>query len=246
MKIVMKFGGTSVADIEKIKNVAKIIANEKAKGNEIAVVVSAMGKTTNALTALAHQITDKPNLRELDALLSTGENTSIALLAMALNSIGVSAQSFNAYQLGIMTNDEYGNAEIKRIVAPVSYMMTYGPIPVIAGFQGIAEYNNDITTLGREGSDTSAVAIASAAKADFCDIYTDVKGVYTADPNVDKKAKKLDFITYDDMLKMALNGSKVLHPRSIITAREFNIPIRVRGTFTPNDVGTLVAESKIR
>ena len=245
MKIVMKFGGTSVADIEKIKNVARIIANEKAKKNDIAVVVSAMGKTTNALTALAHQITDTPNLRELDALLSTGENTSIALLAMALNSIGVPAKSFNAWQIGIITDYNFGNAEIKRISAPISYMMSHGLVPVIAGFQGVTDFK-DITTLGREGSDTTAVAIAGEAKADFCDIYTDVNGVYTADPNVDKNARKLDFISYNDMLNMANGGAKVLHPRSVMTAQKYNIPIRVRGTFTPNDLGTLVASEKMR
>ena len=245
MKIVMKFGGTSVADIEKIKYVAKIIAAEKAKQNDIAVVVSAMGKTTNALTALAHQITDKPNLRELDALLSTGENTSIALLALALNAIGVKAESFNAWQMGIITNSEYGDAEIKRISGPLQYMISHGPIPIIAGFQGVSDFR-DITTLGREGSDTSAVAVACEAKADFCDIYTDVDGIYDSDPNVNKDAKKLDFITYDDMLKMAQSGAKVLHPRSIMTAKQYNIPIRLRGTFTPNDLGTLVANTRIK
>jgi len=241
MKIVMKFGGTSVADIAKIKNVANIIAKQS-KTADVAVVVSAMGKTTNALTALAHQITDKPNLRELDALLSTGENTSVALLALALNSIGVPAKSFNAMQLGIITNDNFGDAEIMHI-----NMMNipYKVIPVITGFQGMTEHG-DITTLGREGSDTSAVAIAAAIVADYCDIYTDVDGVYTADPNVVKDAKKLDFISYDDMLKMANNGAKVLHPRSVSTAQKYNVPIRVRGTFTPNDLGTLVAASKRR
>lgn len=241
MKIVMKFGGTSVADIEKIKNVANIIAKQS-KTADVAVVVSAMGKTTNALTALAHQITDKPNLRELDALLSTGENTSVALLALALNSIGVPAKSFNAMQLGIITNDNFGDAEIMHIN---TWSITYKVIPVITGFQGITEHG-DITTLGREGSDTSAVAIAAALCADYCDIYTDVDGVYTADPNVVKDAKKLDFISYDDMLKMANNGAKVLHPHSVSTAQKYNIPIRVRGTFTPNDLGTLVAASKQR
>ena len=243
MKIVMKFGGTSVADIEKIKHVANIIAKEKARGNKIAVVVSAMGKTTNALTALAHQLTDKPNLRELDALLSTGENMSVALVALALNSIGVPAQSYNAMQMGILTDEKFGDADIKNIIAPVSYMMQSGPIPIITGFQGMTQHK-DITTLGREGSDTSAVAIAGYAHADFCDIYTDVNGVYTADPNVVKNAKKLDFITYDDMLKMANSGAKVLHPRSISTAKKFGVPIRVRSTFMPDDIGTLVAYSR--
>ena len=241
MKIVMKFGGTSVADIAKIKNVANIIAKQS-KTADVAVVVSAMGKTTNALTALAHQITDKPNLRELDALLSTGENTSVALLAMALNSIGVPAKSFNASQLGIITNDNFGDAEILHIDM---HNIPYKVIPVITGFQGMTEHG-DITTLGREGSDTSAVAIAAALCADYCDIYTDVDGVYTADPNVVKDAKKLDFISYDDMLQMANNGAKVLHPRSVSTAQKYNVPIRVRGTFTPNDMGTLVAASKQR
>lgn len=242
MNLVMKFGGTSVADIDKIKNVAQIIADSYAQKNKIAVVVSAMGKTTNALTALAHQITDKPNLRELDALLSTGESTSVALLALALNAIGVPAMSFNAWQRGIITDDKFGDAEIihiNHLCAP------YNIVPVITGFQGVTK-NGDITTLGREGSDTSAVAIAAAIGADYCDIYTDVSGVYDSDPNVNKNAKKLDFITYEDMLKMANNGAKVLHPRSVLTAQKYNIPIRVRGTFTPQDIGTLVAANRQR
>lgn len=241
MRIVMKFGGTSIADIDKIKNVAKIIADQR-KTHEIAVIVSAMGKTTNALTALAHQITDKPNLRELDALLSTGECTSVALMAMALNSIGCPAISYNAWQTGILTDDNFGNAEIKDITTPIISVINEGIVPVITGFQGITD-KKDITTLGREGSDTSAVAIAAAIGADRCDIYTDVDGVYDADPHVVKTAKKLDFITYDDMLNMANNGAKVLHPRSVITARRYDIPVRVRGTFTPNDEGTLIASS---
>lgn len=236
----MKFGGTSVADIDKIKNVANIIANQR-KEHEIAVVVSAMGKTTNALTALAHQITDKPNLRELDALLSTGECTSVALLAMALNAIDCSARSYNALQMGIWTDDNFGDAKIKYITAPIMSVMAKGIVPIITGFQGIT-YNKDITTLGREGSDTSAVAIAAAIGAKYCDIYTDVDGVYDADPNIVKTAKKLDFVSYSDMLNMANNGAKVLHPRSVMTAQQHNIPIRVRGTFTPNDIGTLVAD----
>ena len=240
----MKFGGTSVADIDKIKNVANIIAKQRQTA-EIAVVVSAMGKTTNALTNLAHQITDKPNLRELDALLSTGECTSVALLAMALNAIGCPARSYNAWQMGIWTDENFGDAKIKYITAPIQYDLSKGTIPVITGFQGIT-YNKDITTLGREGSDTSAVAIAAAIGADYCDIYTDVDGVYDADPNVVKDAKKLDFVSYDDMLKMANNGAKVLHPRSVMTAQKHNIPVRVRGTFTPNDIGTLVAGSRQR
>lgn len=240
--IVMKFGGTSVSDTQKIQNVAGIIAKQYSKGDNVAVVVSAMGKQTNALTALAHQITDKPNLRELDALLSTGESVSAALLALALNSIGINAKSFNAWQLGITTDNKFGDANIINISDDIEAIIKCGQVPVITGFQGVT-LDKDITTLGREGSDTSAVAIASVLGADFCDIYTDVDGVYTADPKENKNAKKLDFISYEDMLKMANNGAKVLHPRSIITAQQNNIPIRVRGTFTPNDFGTLVANS---
>ena len=240
----MKFGGTSVADIDKIKNVSNIIAEQRQTA-QVAVVVSAMGKTTNALTNLAHQITDKPNLRELDALLSTGECTSVALLAMALNAIGCPARSYNAWQMGIWTDNNFGDAKIKYITAPIWQDWSKGTIPVITGFQGIT-YNKDITTLGREGSDTSAVAIAAAIGADYCDIYTDVDGVYDADPNIVKGAKKLDFVSYDDMLKMANNGAKVLHPRSVMTARQHNIPIRVRGTFSPEELGTLVANSRQR
>ncbi len=240
----MKFGGTSVADIDKIKNVANIIARQ-CQTAEVAVVVSAMGKTTNALTALAHQITDKPNLRELDALLSTGECTSVALLAMALNAIGCPARSYNAWQMGIWTDNNFGDAKIKYITAPIWHDWSKGIIPVITGFQGIT-YNKDITTLGREGSDTSAVAIAAAIGANYCDIYTDVDGVYNADPNIVKDAKKLDFVSYDDMLQMANNGAKVLHPRSVMTAQKHNIQIRVRSTFKPEDIGTLVANSRQR
>lgn len=237
----MKFGGTSVANIDKIKNVAKIIVNQR-KNADVVVVVSAMGKKTNELTQLAHQITDNPNLRDLDFLLSTGEMVSVALLSITLNSIGCPACCYNAQQIGIWTDDNFGDAKIKYITAtPIWHDLTKGIIPVVTGFQG-ETYKKEITTLGREGSDTSAVAIAAAIGADFCDIYTDVDGVYDADPNVDKNAKKLDFIQYDDMLKMANNGAKVLHPRSVMTACQHNIPIRVRGTFTPEDLGTLVAK----
>ena len=242
MKIVMKFGGTSVADTDKIKNVAKIIANQRETA-DVVVVVSAMDKTTNALTNLAHQITDKPNLRELDALLAPGEMISVALVAMALNAIGCPARSYNAFQMGIWTDENFGDAQIKYITAPIWQDWSKGTIPIITGFQGIT-YNKDITTLGREGSDTSAVAIAAAIGADYCDIYTDVAGVYDADPNIVKDAKKLDFVSNDDMLKMANNGAKVLHPRSVMTAQKHNIPVRVRGTFSPEDLGTLVAKSR--
>lgn len=244
MKIVMKFGGTSVADIDKIKNVANIIAKQRQTA-QVAVVVSAMGKTTNALTNLAHQITDKPNLRELDALLATGEMTSVALVAMALNAIGCPARSYNAWQAKIWTDDNFGDANIRHVGAYFVSDIKQGIVPVITGFQGIT-YTEHITTLGREGSDTSAVAIAAAIGAKYCDIYTDVDGVYDADPNVVKDAKKLDFVSYDDMLKMANSGAKVLHPRSVMTAQKHNIPIRVRGTFTPNDIGTLVANLRQR
>lgn len=250
MNLVMKFGGTSVSNIRKIKNVANIIATQRAQNDSVAVVVSAMGKTTNGLTHLAHRITDKPNKRELDALLSTGENTSVALLAIALNAIGCPAQSFSAWQLGIKTDNNFGDAQITdagmiNIQSSISLIMKCNIVPIITGFQGVTE-NGDITTLGREGSDTSAVAVAAAWGADFCDIYTDVSGVYDKDPNQFKDAKKFDFISYDDMLVMANNGAKVLHPRSVSTAQKYNVPIRVRGTFTPNDLGTLVAKTNQR
>ena len=241
MKIVMKFGGTSVADTDKIRNVAKIIKKQSMRNDVLAVIVSAMGKTTNKLTELAHTLTKNPNPRELDALLSVGENMSVALLAMALIDMGLPANSYNAWQFGIKTNTNFGDAEIKSINMPTH--MAY--LPIVTGFQGISE-DNDITTLGREGSDTSAVAIAAALGADVCDIYTDVDGVYDKDPNAYKDAKKLDFITYDDMLKLAQSGAKVLHLRSITTAKKYNMPIRVRGTFTPNDMGTLVAAQRSR
>ena len=239
MICVDKFGGTSVADIEKIQNVANIIANQRAAGDKVVVVISAMGKTTKSLKDLAHQITDKPNLRELDALLSTGECVSAALLAIALNNIGVPAQSLTAWQLGIITNGNFGDAEILNIKHSLSTFMHYNVVDVITGYQGVTEFG-DITTLGFDGSDTTAVAIAAHIKADYCDIYTDVPGVFDKDPNVFKDAKKLDFVSYDDMLKMAQNGANVLHPRSVLTAQKYNIPVRVRGTFTPNDLGTLI------
>ena len=220
--IVQKFGGTSVADTEKIKNVAKIVIKEKQNGNDVVVVVSAMGHTTDYLVKMAKDLCATPSGREMDMLLSTGEGVSIALLAMAIQAQGYDAVSFNAMQVGIMTENVHSKARI-----------------VVAGFQGVTE-DGEITTLGRGGSDTSAVALAAALNAERCDIYTDVEGVYTTDPRVVPNASRLDEISYEEMLELAHAGANVLHPRSVETAKQFNVPMRVRSSFKLDNLGTLI------
>ncbi len=238
--VVQKFGGTSVADTEKIKHVADVILQEKSNGNDVVVVVSAMGHTTDHLVKLAHEINPNPSARELDMLMSTGECVSMSLLTMALQAKGYKAISFNATQIGIITENVHTKARIIDIKTDrLNKSLEQGYIIVIAGFQGVTE-EGEITTLGRGGSDTSAVAIASALDAKRCDIYTDVEGVYTTDPRVVPNASRLDEISYDEMLELAHAGANVLHPRSVETAKQYSMPLRVRSTFKYENTGTLI------
>ena len=238
--IVQKFGGTSVADTEKIKNVAKIVINEKNNGNDVVVVVSAMGHTTDYLVKMAKDLNNNPSNREMDMLLSTGEGVSIALLALAIQAQGYDAVSFNAMQIGIVTENVHSKARIIDIKTDkLRKNLNEGKIIVVAGFQGVTE-DGEITTLGRGGSDTSAVALAAALNAERCDIYTDVEGVYTTDPRVVPTASRLDEISYEEMLELAHAGANVLHPRSVETAKQFNVPLRVRSSFKTDNLGTLI------
>ncbi|MDD3593379.1 MAG: aspartate kinase [Candidatus Gastranaerophilales bacterium] len=238
--VVQKFGGSSVADADKIRNVANCVIKEKNKGNQVVVVVSAMGKTTNYLMELAKEISQKPDLRELDVLLTTGEQVSIAMLSMALIEKGYKAVSLNAMQIGIITENIHNKARIVDVKTDkLKQKLNEDNIVVVAGFQGVTP-EGEITTLGRGGSDTSAVAIAAALNADRCDIYTDVDGVYTADPRVVSNATRLDKILYAEMLELARVGAKVLHPRSVETAKQFDVKLRVRSSFNHDDLGTLV------
>ncbi|MBR2525976.1 aspartate kinase [bacterium] len=238
--VVQKFGGTSVADTDKIKNVANSVIREKKNGNDVVVVVSAMGHTTDYLMKMARDISETPSHRELDMLLSTGEGVSIALLSMAIQAQGYDAVSMNAMQIGIITENIHTKARIVDIKTDkLEKYLDEGKIIVVAGFQGVTP-DGEITTLGRGGSDTSAVAVAAALNAERCDIYTDVEGVYTTDPRIVPNASKLDFVTYDEMLELANVGAKVLHPRSVETAKQFNMPIRVRSSFNLDDMGTLI------
>lgn len=238
--IVQKFGGTSVADTEKIKNVAKTVIREKNNGHDIVVVVSAMGHTTDHLVKMAKDINPSPSAREMDMLLSTGECVSIALLTMAIQAEGYKAVSFNATQIGILTENVHSKARIVDIsTEKLKKNLDEGNIIVVAGFQGVTE-DGEITTLGRGGSDTSAVALAAALNAERCDIYTDVEGVYTTDPRVVPKASRLDTISYEEMLELAHAGANVLHPRSVETAKQYAVPLRVRSSFNLENMGTLI------
>ena len=237
--IVQKYGGSSVADPEKIKNVARRVADYAREGHRLVVVVSAMGKTTDGLLALASSVTSNPDPREMDMLLATGEQVTIGLLAMALQALGRPACSFTGPQVGLYTDAAHTRARIKRITAErINAALGAGKIAVVAGFQGTTEAG-DITTLGRGGSDLTAVALAAALKADMCEIFTDVDGVYTADPNVVPDARKLARVSYDEMLEMASLGAKVLQSRSVEFAKKYGVPVHVRSTFKP-DPGTLV------
>ena len=239
--IVQKYGGTSVATIDKIKHVAKKVVEAKKAGNDLVVVVSAMAGETDRLIELAREIVDKPHEREYDVLVSTGEQVSIALLSMAIQDLGFRAVSFLGFQIGIVTNDDFTKARILDIDSEkIANELKGGSIIVIAGFQGIDKQSN-VTTLGRGGSDTTAVAVAATLKADVCEIYTDVEGVYTTDPNICPNARKLERISYDEMLEMASLGAKVLHTRSVEFAKKNNVPIHVRSTFSRN-TGTLVTK----
>lgn len=239
--IVQKYGGTSVGSVERIEKVADRIARTVAGGNQCAIVVSAMGHSTDELLALAHGIDKTPDLRELDALLATGEQVSAALVAMALQKRGLKARSFTGWQAGIITEPLHGSARLVDIqTAALRTAIADGVVPVITGFQGIAD--GHVTTLGRGGSDTSAVAVAVALEADLCEIYTDVTGVFTTDPRLVKEARKLPEIGYDEMLELANLGAQVLHPRSVESAKQFQIKLVVRSSFSEEE-GTLVLET---
>src|SRR5438552_4619949 len=237
--IVQKYGGSSVADPEKIKSVARRVAEGAAQGHRMVIVVSAMGKTTDSLVALAQAITPTPDPREMDMVLASGEQITIGLLAMALASLGHPACSFTGPQVGMITDGVHTQARIRRITAErIQTALEAGKVVVVAGFQGMTE-SGDITTLGRGGSDLTGVALAAALKADVCEIFTDVDGVYTADPNVVPDARKLARVSYDEMLEMAALGAKVLQARSVEFAKKFSVPVHVRSTFSEGS-GTLV------
>lgn len=237
--IVQKYGGTSVADLERIRNVANRVIKVYDQGNDVVVILSAMAGITDSLIDLAQQVTHYPEKRELDVLLATGEQTTAALLAMTLNAMNYPAQSLLGHQAEVVTDCTYGNARIMDIGASrIKDLLAKRCIVVIAGFQG-CDINGNITTLGRGGSDTSAVAIAAAIKADTCEIYTDVNGVYTTDPNICTKARKIDRISYEEMLEMASLGAKVLQIRSVEFAKKYNVPVHVRSSFSEEE-GTMV------
>lgn len=241
MIIVKKFGGTSVANAQKIRNAATKIINEYKKGHKIVVVLSAQGSTTDNLIEKAKEINPNPSKRELDMLLATGEQQSVALMAMAIHSMGCPAISLNAEQCKIFATSTYGNARIKDIsLKRINIELDRRNIVIITGFQGINKYN-DIATLGRGGSDTSAVAIAAKLQADLCEIYTDVDGIYTGDPRIIKNAKKLSEISYDEMLELSSLGAKVLHNRSVELAKKYSVNLVVRSSFN-EEAGTIVKE----
>lgn len=239
--IVQKFGGSSVADADGMRRVAKRVSDTQAAGNQVVVIVSAMGDTTDDLIALASQVTDDPPRREMDMLLATGEQQSASLLAMTLIQMGFSAISLSGEQAGYHTDGVYSRARIRTMdCSRIMNELDAGKIVVVTGFQGIDD-RGDINTLGRGGSDTSAVAMAVAIKADVCEIFTDVEGIYTADPRVVKKARKLQSISYDEMLEMAAMGALVLQPRSVEVAKQYNVKMHVRSSFN-NAEGTMVQE----
>jgi aspartate kinase len=231
--VVQKYGGSSVADAEGIKRVAKRIVEAKKNGHQVVVVVSAMGDTTDELIDLAEQVSPMPSGREFDMLLTAGERISMALLAMAIKNLGHSAQSFTGSQAGVITDSVHNKARIIDVTpGRIRTALDEGNIAIVAGFQGVSQDKKDITTLGRGGSDTTAVALAAALDAEVCEIYTDVDGVFTADPRVVKKAKKIDWIAFEDMLELAASGSKVLLHRCVEYARRYDIPIHVRSSFS--------------
>ena len=241
--IVKKFGGTSVADAERIEAVADNIESELLTGNKVTVVLSAMGDSTDDLIKLAKEINPEPDLREYDALVSTGEQISVALLAMALLKRGIKGKSYTAYQLGIKTNSSHSRARILDVeVSKITSELNEGVVPVITGFQGMNE-SGDITTLGRGGSDTTGVALAAALDADECQIYTDVDGIFTTDPRVYDKARLLKEVSFEEMLELSSSGAKVLQLRAVEYASKFNLPIRVLSSFNGGE-GTLVQEEK--
>ena len=242
--IVQKFGGSSVATTEKLKKVCNHITKEFKKGNDVAVIVSAQGKTTDRLITEEKEITASPSKREHDVLVSTGEQITISKLAMMLNDMGYKAISLTGWQIPIVTDDNFGNAKIKSINSQkILDLFKKGYIVIIAGFQGITE-NGEITTFGRGGSDTTAVAIAASLNAEKCDIYTDVDGVFTTDPRITDKAKKIDEISYEEMLELSSLGAKVLHNRCVEIGKKYNIPIVVKDTALEESQGTIVKKSE--
>jgi len=243
--IVQKFGGSSVGDVKRIKNVAKRVVSYAKKGSDLVVVVSALGDTTDELIELANKINPEPSEREMDMLLSTGEQISVALLAMAIHKLGFEAISFTGAQVGIITDTSHTRARILKINADkIKEELGNGRIVIVAGFQGVT-LNQDITTLGRGGSDLTAVALAKELQADECEIYTDVKGIYTTDPRIEPKARKIEEITYDEMLEMASLGAQVMQARSIEVAKKFNVPIHVRSSFSKHKGTMIIKEVKI-
>ncbi|MEU7475083.1 aspartate kinase [Lentzea sp. NPDC042327] len=241
--VVQKYGGSSVGSAERIKRVAERIVATKKAGNDVVVVVSAMGDTTDELLDLAHQVAPVPPVRELDMLLTSGERISMSLLAMAINTLGAEARSYTGSQAGVITTSVHGKARIIDVTpSRIQDALSDGAIAIVAGFQGVSQDSKEITTLGRGGSDTTAVALAAATKADVCEIYTDVDGVYTADPRIVPNARKLDTITYEEMLEMAACGAKVLMLRCVEYARRYGVPVHVRSSFS-NKTGTIVSGS---
>ncbi len=238
--IVQKFGGSSVADAVSVKRVARRIVDTKKAGHDVVVIVSAMGDTTDDLLELAEQVSPLPPARELDMLLTAGERISMALLAMAISDLGAEARSYTGSQAGLITDSKHGAARIIDVTpGRIRQALNEGAIPIVAGFQGVAQDTKDVTTLGRGGSDTTAVALAAALDAHVCEIYTDVDGVYSADPRVVPAARQVPYVTYEEMLELAAVGAKVLHLRCVEYARRFDLPIRVRSSFSQH-TGTLV------
>jgi aspartate kinase len=241
--VVQKYGGTSVADIDKIASVARKVIQTREAGNDVVVVLSAMAGETDRLINMAQRAADEPDAREYDSLISTGEQVTVTLLAIMLNGMGCPAKSFLGFQVRVLTDQAFKKARILQVeTAAIRDELKKGNVVVVAGFQGVDRENN-VTTLGRGGSDTSAVALAAALKADACDIYTDVDGVYTTDPNICSRARRMDRITYDEMLEMARAGAKVLQPRSVELAKKYNVPVYVKSSFT-DEGGTLVTKEE--
>ncbi|WP_432507398.1 aspartate kinase [Kineococcus arenarius] len=243
--VVQKYGGSSVADADGVKRVAKRIAATKRAGHEVVVVVSAMGDTTDELIDLAEQVTPMPPARELDMLLTSGERISMAVLAMAISNLGLEARSFTGSQAGVITDSSHGRARIIDVTpGRIRSALDEGAIAIVAGFQGVSQDTKDITTLGRGGSDTTAVALAAALGADVCEIYTDVDGVFTADPRIVPTARKINRIASEDMLEMAASGAKILMLRCVEYARNYDLPIHVRSSFSAHE-GTWVTDSPV-
>ena len=240
--VVQKYGGSSLADAASIKRVARRITETKRAGSDVCVVVSAMGDTTDELLDLAQEVSPLPPPRELDMLMTAGERISMALVAMAISDLGFSARSFTGSQAGVITSAEHGKAKIIDVTpGRITSALDDGHIVIVAGFQGVSQDTKEITTLGRGGSDTTAVALAAALKAEVCEIYSDVDGVFTADPRIAPRASKLDRLSAEEMLELAAGGSKILHLRCVEYARRYNIPIHVRSTFT-DKIGTIVVD----